>query len=118
VTTGPRQSGDGTVAKALTVLDAVAEHGRPVRFSDLLEDSPYPKATLYRFVQTLTTQGMLSFDPNARPTRPGCGSSGWPTRRGRPRPWPQSRGPISTISAAPRGKPCTSRSSMADRSCM
>lgn len=56
-------SGDGTVGKALEVLDRVAAKGRPVRFSELLEDSPYPKATLYRFVQTLTNQGMLSFDP-------------------------------------------------------
>jgi IclR family KDG regulon transcriptional repressor len=59
------------VAKALTVLDAVAEHGRPVRFSELLEDSPYPKATLYRFVQTLTAQGMLSYDPERQTYAPG-----------------------------------------------
>ena len=53
---------DGTVGKALDVLDMVARHGRPVRFSDLLENAPYPKATLYRFLQTLTHQGMLSYD--------------------------------------------------------
>lgn len=53
---------DGTVGKALDVLDAVAAYGRPVRFSDLLADSTYPKATLYRFLQTLTHQGMLSYD--------------------------------------------------------
>lgn len=56
-------SGDGTVGKALAVLDQVAAYGRPVRFSELLADSAFPKATLYRFVQTLTNQGMLSFDP-------------------------------------------------------
>ncbi len=55
-------SGDGTVGKALEVLDQVAAYGKPVRFSDLLEASPFPKATLYRFVQTLTNQGMLSYD--------------------------------------------------------
>jgi DNA-binding IclR family transcriptional regulator len=53
--------GDGTVGKALEVLDCVAEFGRPVRFSELLEVSPYPKATLYRFLQTLTNQNMLSY---------------------------------------------------------
>jgi len=57
-------SGDGTVGKALEVLDQVASFGRPVRFSELLDASPFPKATLYRFVQTLTNQGMLSFDPD------------------------------------------------------
>ena len=57
-----RKSGDGTVGKALEVLDQVASFGRPVRFTELLEQSPYPKATLYRFVQTLTSQRMLSFD--------------------------------------------------------
>lgn len=53
---------DGTVGKALDVLDAVAAYGRPVRFTELLGASAYPKATLYRFLQTLTRQGMLSFD--------------------------------------------------------
>jgi IclR family KDG regulon transcriptional repressor len=33
-----------------------------VRFSDLLAHSSYPKATLYRFLQTLTHQGMLAYD--------------------------------------------------------
>jgi len=58
-----RSAGAGTVGKALEVLDRVAAMGRPVRFTELLEGSPYPKATLYRFVQTLTNQGMLSYDP-------------------------------------------------------
>ena len=52
---------DGTVGKAMDVLEAVASFGRPVRFSELLAASPFPKATLYRFVQTLTNQGMLAF---------------------------------------------------------
>jgi IclR family KDG regulon transcriptional repressor len=55
---------DGTVGKALDVLDMVASHGRPVRFSDLLAQSEYPKATLYRLLQTLTHQGMLTLDPD------------------------------------------------------
>lgn len=59
---GSEGHADGTVGKALDVLDLVAGHGKPVRFSDLLEKSPYPKATLYRFLQTLTHQGMLSHD--------------------------------------------------------
>jgi DNA-binding IclR family transcriptional regulator len=56
------QSGDGTVGKALAVLDQVAAYGRPVRFSELLAASPYPKATLFRFLQTLTSQGILAHD--------------------------------------------------------
>jgi len=56
-------SGDGTVGKALDVLDRVASFGRPVRFSDVLDGAPYPKATLYRLLQTLTHQGVLTFDP-------------------------------------------------------
>lgn len=53
---------DGTVGKAMQVLDQVASFQRPVRFSALLANSPFPKPTLYRFVQTLTNQGMLTFD--------------------------------------------------------
>ena len=54
---------DGTVGKALDVLDMVAAHGRPVKFTELLAGSAYPKATLYRLLQTLTHQNMLAHDP-------------------------------------------------------
>jgi IclR family transcriptional regulator, KDG regulon repressor len=64
-------TGDGTVGKALDVLDQIAAFGRPVRFSELLEGSAFPKATLYRFVQTLTSQGMLAFDPDRQTYAPG-----------------------------------------------
>ncbi len=53
---------DGTVGKALEILDLVSAFERPVRFSELLSQSSHPKATLYRFLQTLTNQGMLSYD--------------------------------------------------------
>jgi DNA-binding IclR family transcriptional regulator len=55
--------GDGTVAKALDVLERVAAFGRPVRFSEVLEGAAFPKATLYRLMQTLTAQGLLGYDP-------------------------------------------------------
>lgn len=61
ITDGP-VSGDGTVGKALDVLDMVANANGPVRFTDLLAGSPFPKATLYRFLQTLTHQNMLRYD--------------------------------------------------------
>ena len=64
-------AGDGTVGKALDVLDQVAGFGRPVRFGELQAGSPFPKATLYRFVQTLTRQGMLSFDAERQAYSPG-----------------------------------------------
>lgn len=65
------QHGDGTVGKAVTVLDRIASFGRPVRFSEILDDSPLPKATLYRLVQTLTNQGLLAFDPDRQTYAPG-----------------------------------------------
>lgn len=57
---------DGTVGKALQLLDDVAAMGRPVRFSEILEHSSHPKATLYRLLQTLTNQGMLSYNDHAQ----------------------------------------------------
>lgn len=68
---GIEKSGDGTVGKALAVLDHVAGFGRPVRFGELLDQSPFPKATLYRFLQTLTNQGMLGYDPERQTYSPG-----------------------------------------------
>ncbi len=53
---------DGTVGKALEMLDLVADFGRPVRFTDILAQSPHPKATSYRLLQTLTNQSMLEFN--------------------------------------------------------
>jgi len=67
-----RGAGDGTVGKALEVLDQVADFGRPVRFAELLEDSNFPKPTLYRLLQTLTSQGMLAFDPDRSTYAPGA----------------------------------------------
>ena len=59
---GTAKNTDGTVGKALDVLDQIANFGRPVRFTEVLAQSEYPKATLYRLVQTLTNLGMLSHD--------------------------------------------------------
>jgi DNA-binding IclR family transcriptional regulator len=64
-------AGDGTVGKALAVLDTVASYGRPVRFGELLTDSPFPKATLYRLMQVLTKQSMLTYDPERQTYTPG-----------------------------------------------
>ncbi|MBQ4805893.1 IclR family transcriptional regulator [Phaeobacter sp. HS012] len=62
---------DGTVGKALAVLDQIAEAGRPMRFGEVLAASVHPKATLYRLVQTLTNQGMLSYDETHQTYAPG-----------------------------------------------
>ncbi len=69
-TAAPR-SGDGTIGKALEVLDLVAGLERPVRFSELLTLSPHPKATLYRLIQTLTNLGMLRYDVDRQTYSPG-----------------------------------------------
>ena len=52
----------GTVGKALRVLDEVASASKPIKFSDLLENSSYPKATLYRLLQTLVGERLVQFD--------------------------------------------------------
>jgi DNA-binding IclR family transcriptional regulator len=62
---------DGTVGKALEVLDQVADFGRPIRFGELQSVSSHPKATLYRLVQTLTNQGMLAYDADRQTYAPG-----------------------------------------------
>ncbi|MHA3914840.1 IclR family transcriptional regulator [Halovulum sp. GXIMD14793] len=52
----------GTVRKALNVLEHVTDFERPVRFNEILDASPYPRGTLYRMLQTLRTEGLLSYD--------------------------------------------------------
>ena len=56
---------DGTVGKALDLLDLVARNSAPMRFSDIQAQSPHPKATLHRLLQTLVSQGMLAHDHDA-----------------------------------------------------
>ncbi|MEL6468037.1 MAG: IclR family transcriptional regulator [Pseudomonadota bacterium] len=63
--------GDGTIGKALEVLDLIARFERPVRFSEVLSQSSHPKATLYRLVQTLTSLGMLRYDVDNQTYAPG-----------------------------------------------
>lgn len=63
--------GSGTVGKALGVLDAVAQYPGGVRFAELQAASPFPKATLYRLVQTLVREGMLDFDAETQRYRMG-----------------------------------------------
>ncbi len=58
--------GATTVAKALEVLDLVADIGRPARFSELQDLCKLPKGTLYRFLQTLTKQSLLTYDPDRK----------------------------------------------------
>ena len=65
------ETGDGTVGKAIKVLDLVASFGRPVRFSEVLQKSDFPKPTLYRFIQSLTNQNMLSYDADRQTYAPG-----------------------------------------------
>lgn len=53
---------DGTIGKALTVLDLVATADRPMRLAELGALCDFPKATLHRLLQALTRQGMLMQD--------------------------------------------------------
>lgn len=53
---------DGTVGKALRLLDIVESFQSPVRFNDILKESPFPKPSTYRLLQTLVNQEMLSFN--------------------------------------------------------
>ncbi|SOH94255.1 transcriptional regulator, IclR family [Monaibacterium marinum] len=62
---------DGTVGKALGLLDMVVGFGRPVRFVEVQQVSDMPKATLYRLLQTLTNQRMLSYDEERSTYQPG-----------------------------------------------
>lgn len=52
----------GTVRKALCVLDQVAAFERPVRLTEIVEASEFPKGTVYRMLQTLRAEGLVVYD--------------------------------------------------------
>jgi DNA-binding IclR family transcriptional regulator len=56
---------DGTVGKALALLDLVESFQAPVRFNDILKESPFPKPSTYRLLQTLVNQEMLSYNDDS-----------------------------------------------------
>ena len=56
---------DGTVGKALALLDIVESFKAPVRFNDILRQSPFPKPSTYRLLQTLVNQDMLSHNEDS-----------------------------------------------------
>lgn len=62
----PKAEEDGTVGKALIMLDIVAAAEKPMRFNDILAHSPFPKATTYRFLQSMANQGMLAYDADSQ----------------------------------------------------
>lgn len=53
---------DGTIGKAVEILDLIAAQGGPVKFSELLELSSLPKATLYGYLRKLSNQNLLDYD--------------------------------------------------------
>ena len=53
---------DCTVSKSMALLDIIANIGEPVKFNSILEQSPFPKPSTYRLLQTLVHQGVLTFD--------------------------------------------------------
>jgi len=57
---------DGTVGKALLMLDIIADAGQSLRFNNILALSPFPQATTYRLLQTMTSQAMLSYDAESQ----------------------------------------------------
>lgn len=54
--------GDGPVTKALMLLDVFSAAERPMRFSDLKDELPFPKATLHRMLKSLVDERMLAQD--------------------------------------------------------
>lgn len=59
---GAAAKSDGTVGKAVDLLDLVAEFARPARFAELQRASDLPKSTLHRLLQTLVSQRLLMLD--------------------------------------------------------
>ena len=56
-----KEKTDGTIGKALQVLDLVANSQTPLKFTELLLLSKFPKATLHRFLKALVNQRILNY---------------------------------------------------------
>ena len=59
-----RDSGTGTLGKAMAVLDAVSTANAPLRFTDLLAKVDQPRGTLHRQISNLIDEGLLQVNPD------------------------------------------------------
>ena len=61
------------VLKAMQVLQLVCEAPEPVTLNQLVRGAGLPKTTVFRYLKTLTTIGLLEHDGEADRYRPGLG---------------------------------------------
>ena len=59
------------VAKALQVLEFVAEEGRELTLTEIAHHVIQPKTTVFRYLQTLKAAGFVSYDPKSDRYRTG-----------------------------------------------
>lgn len=59
------------ISKALHILDIVGDADQSMRFQDLSELLPFPRATTHRLLKLLVSERMLAFDDNRRTYRLG-----------------------------------------------
>ena len=59
------------VAKALQVLEFVAEEGRELTLTEIAYHVKQPKTTVFRYLQTLKAAGFVSYDPKSDRYRTG-----------------------------------------------
>jgi DNA-binding IclR family transcriptional regulator len=68
---GRRSSGSRTLARGLSLLNALGEHPDGATVSGLAESTGLDRAVLYRLLDTLTGEGFVTRDPETRKYRLG-----------------------------------------------
>lgn len=61
------------VLKAMQVLQLVCEAAEPVTLNQLVRDAGLPKTTVFRYLRTLATMGLIEHDAETDRYRPGIG---------------------------------------------
>ncbi len=71
------------VAKALQVLEYVAEEERDLSLAMICEQTGLPKTTTFRYLQTLRRAGFVAYDPKSDQIviGPGCAYGSWASWR-------------------------------------
>lgn len=67
-----RVQGAQTLRKGLSLLDAVAEAGEPLRFKDLLDLAGLPNSTLHRLLQSLIDYRLIRYEESDQTYRLGA----------------------------------------------
>ncbi len=72
-----RASGSSIVTKSCQVIDALTQSHRPMRFSEIVEQTGFVKSSCHRILAVLQGEQLIEYDKRTQTYRPGSRVQNW-----------------------------------------